>query len=99
MRELNEELCYFVAAELFQHLASHSGADLEIEGGTVRGELFVVRNIPVKALTITEGALLTVPPEELKQIEDRLTPMTRYALKAFGCLNGDTNADDMEKVW
>jgi hypothetical protein len=62
VREVNEELSYyFVPPELFQHFASHSGADLEIEGGTVRGELFVARDIPVEALTITEGAILTCP--------------------------------------
>jgi 8-oxo-dGTP diphosphatase len=99
VREVNEELSYFVPPELFEHFASHSGADLEIKGGAVRGELFVARNIPVEALTITEGALLTVPPDELRQIEDRLTPMTRYALQAFGCLDADTNADDMQNAW
>ena len=99
VREVNEELSYFVLPELFQHFASHSGADLEIEGGTVCGELFVARDIPVEALAITEGALLIVPPDELRQIEHRLTPMTRYALQAFGCLDASTNANDTQKIW
>jgi 8-oxo-dGTP diphosphatase len=96
---VNEELSYSVPPELFQHFASHSGVDLKIEGGTVRGELFVARDIPVRALTITEGALLVAPQDELKDIEHRLTPMTRYALQAFGCLDADTHADDMQNIW
>jgi 8-oxo-dGTP diphosphatase len=97
VREVNEELGYFIPPEQFQHLASHTGVDLEIDGGTVRGELFVARDIPVDALAITEGTLLVVARNELKQIEHRLTPMTRFALQAFGCL--DINANDVKNVW
>jgi 8-oxo-dGTP diphosphatase len=69
VREINEEISYFVPAEHFEHLASLDGTDFDVDGGTVCGEFFVVRNIPVDALVITEGSLLIIKPSELVQMD------------------------------
>ena len=56
---------------------------VDSKGGTIHGHLFVVRDIPVDALAITEGSLLIVEPVEIGEIEPRLVPTTRLAMKAY----------------
>ena len=87
VREIHEEIGYFVPADCFELLGSFSGADIDCEGGTIHGHLFVARDIPVDALAVTEGALLIVEPTEIDEIEPRLAPTTRLALKVY--LNAD----------
>ena len=60
VREVHEEISYFVAPERFDHLASYSGTDADAQGGTLRGEFFVARDVPADALHITEGSLVLV---------------------------------------
>ena len=43
MREIHEEISYFVSPDRFEHLATCP--DLDAEGGTVTGEIFIVRNV------------------------------------------------------
>ncbi len=69
VREVHEEISYFVPAERFEYLARLDGTDIDVDGGTVSGEFFIARNIPVDALVVTEGSLLIVEPNELVQIE------------------------------
>jgi 8-oxo-dGTP diphosphatase len=83
VREIHEEIGYFVPAGRFEHLGSLEGVDIDVEGGTFRGDLFIARDIPVDALVITEGSLLIVEPDEVIEIEPRLTPTARFALKAY----------------
>ena len=83
VREIHEEIGYFVPADRFEHLGSFDGEDIDSNGGTICGHLFVVRDIPVDALAITEGSLLIVKPAEISEIEPRLAPTTRLALKAY----------------
>ena len=52
VREVHEEISYFVAPERFDHLASYSGTDADAQGGTVRGEFFVARDVPADALRV-----------------------------------------------
>jgi 8-oxo-dGTP diphosphatase len=84
VREIHEEISYFVPAERFEYLASLSGEDVDVEGGSLRAEFFVVSGIPIEGLTITEGALLVARPEEVIKIDHKLTPSARFAMKAFG---------------
>ena len=84
VREIHEEISYFVPAERFEYLASLSGEDVDVEGGLLRAEFFVVSGIPVESLTITEGALLVARPEEVIKIDHKLAPSARFAIKAFG---------------
>jgi 8-oxo-dGTP pyrophosphatase MutT (NUDIX family) len=83
VREIHEELSYFVAPERFEYLASLDGLDLDVDGGTVRGSFFVARDVPISALVITEGSLLTVTPDEVQTVEPKLTPSARFAIKVF----------------
>jgi 8-oxo-dGTP diphosphatase len=83
VREIHEEIGYFVPADRFEHLGSFDGEDIDRKEGTIHGHLFVVRDIPAKALAINEGSLLIVEPVEIAKIENRLAPTTRLALRAF----------------
>lgn len=53
------------------------------DGGTVSGEFFIVRNVPVEALMVTEGSLLIIEPDKLASVEHNLAPSARFAMKAF----------------
>ena len=83
VREIHEEISYFVPPSSFEYLASFDGTDIDVDGGTVRGEFFVARDIPVDALVITEGSLLIVKPIELVQMDGKLTPSAKFAIKAY----------------
>jgi 8-oxo-dGTP diphosphatase len=81
VREIHEEISYFVAPDRFEHLASYNGIEFDAEGGNVRGEFYIARDVPVDALVVTEGSLLIVEPDKLAALEHRLAPSTRYARK------------------
>jgi 8-oxo-dGTP diphosphatase len=83
VRELNEELSYPLTSERFEHLVTVGGSDKDVEGGTVRGDIFVVRDIPIDELIITEGSLLIVERTDLATIETELTPFARFAITTF----------------
>ena len=83
VREIHEEIGYFVPADCFEHLGSFDGADIDSREGTILGHLFVARDIPVDALAITEGSLLIVQPAEIDEIVPKLAPTTRFALKVY----------------
>jgi 8-oxo-dGTP diphosphatase len=84
VRELHEELSYLIAPECFIHLRTVTGSDLDVEGGTVEGEIFVVLDIPVEQLNITEGSLLIVERAELPKIVPALTPFALFAITLLG---------------
>jgi 8-oxo-dGTP diphosphatase len=83
VREIHEEIGYFVTPDRFEHLGRFEGEDIDNKRGTIHGHLFVVQDIPVHALAITEGSLLIVEPLEINEIEARFAPTTRLALKAY----------------
>jgi 8-oxo-dGTP diphosphatase len=83
VREIHEEISYFVAPDRFEHLVSYNGVEVDAEGGSVRGEFFIARDVPVDALMVTEGSLLIVEPNELATLEHKLAPSTRFAMKAL----------------
>ncbi|MGX4770664.1 NUDIX domain-containing protein [Bradyrhizobium guangdongense] len=83
-RELQEEIGYTVARHRFEHLATRTGADLDVPGGMVHGEIYVVRGVPIEQLTIAEGTLLAIGPEEISAIASKLVPSARSALEYFG---------------
>ena len=90
VRELHEELSYYIAPERFELLAIREGQDLDVDGGSLYAEFFVVRDIPHDALAVTEGQLLIVNPDQLGLFEAKLTPSARFALdKFFIPSNGD----------
>jgi 8-oxo-dGTP diphosphatase len=84
IREIHEEISYFVPAERFEYLVSLDGVDIDANGGSVRAEFFIARDIPLARLTVTEGTLLIAEPAKIMTLERNLTPSARFALKAYG---------------
>jgi 8-oxo-dGTP diphosphatase len=83
VREIREELGYCLPPERFEPIARLTGLDSEVPGGTVHGEFFVAREVPVDKLKVTEGRLRIVDVNELTEIENDLTPTARFALQSF----------------
>ena len=83
MREFQEELTYSVPAERFEHFMSYNGPDLDVEGYTAHGEIFIVRDIPVDAVTVSEGSLVIARLEELRSLKDRFVPFPWLILETF----------------
>ena len=83
VREIHEEISYFLPPENFIHLTTYDGEDIDVAGGTVHGEFFVALSIPVKRLIITEGSLLIVEPNGLFLVDHRLSPSGKIGLKTF----------------
>jgi len=83
VREVHEEVGYFVPPEQFEYLAERRGVDPAVEGGMIYGLVFVARDIPSDKLVITEGSLLIISRDELSRIEPNLAPSARLALSAL----------------
>lgn len=86
VREISEELSFQIPAERFEHLARWEGPDLDVDGGTIRADFFITRDVPADALFITEGALLTIEVQDVMTIEHNLAPSARFAIAAFNQL-------------
>jgi 8-oxo-dGTP diphosphatase len=83
VREVHEEISCFVPPERFEHLVSYSGVDPDAEGGTLRAEFFVARDVPADALLITEGSLLIAERDDALPLMRRLAPSAQIAISAF----------------
>ena len=81
VREVNEEISYFVPSERFIHLVNYAGNDPR--GGTFYAEIFVANNLPADQLVITEGALLIIKPGDIASEESRFSPSARFAVNVF----------------
>lgn len=82
VREIQEEIGYFVAPDRFRYLASYAGF-VDSDGDTAYGQIFVADNIPSDRLHVTEGSLLIVCRTELATIEHKLSPSASAALRAL----------------
>jgi 8-oxo-dGTP diphosphatase len=83
VREIHEELGFYVPPERFDFLTRFQGADPETPGGTLHAEFFIIRGLRASDLTITEGQLLVVQPKQLNAIRQKLTLAARLALDVF----------------
>ena len=83
VREIHEELSFFVPPDQFDLIAKRSGPDSEVPGGTVRAEFFVTRNVPVDRLIVTEGRLKIVEIGDVLKLKAELTPSAAFALEAL----------------
>jgi 8-oxo-dGTP diphosphatase len=83
VREVHEELTYYIPPGRFSFLATREDVDSEVIGGTMRADFFVVRDVPTHELAITEGTLVVAALREVGAIDHKLTPNARFALKAF----------------
>ena len=80
-REVEEEINYRLSPEQFEWMASYVGTDPG--GGSVVGEFFIARGIPIDDLRITEGSLLIVEYDELQALLPRLVPSALSAVRIF----------------
>jgi 8-oxo-dGTP pyrophosphatase MutT (NUDIX family) len=83
VREVHEELSFYVPPERFRFVARHIGPDFDMRGGALHAEFFVASEVPIEKLIITEGALKIVALNELGQIRNVLTPSAQFAFEAF----------------
>ena len=80
VREVHEELSFFVSADRFAHIGTHEDDD----GGQVRIiELFTAAGLPAAHLTVTEGALMIVPLSDVAALTGKLTPSAAAALEYY----------------
>jgi 8-oxo-dGTP diphosphatase len=84
VREVHEELTYFLPPERFEYVASYDATDIGLEGNTaIHGEFFVARGVPVERVTVTEGTLFIAELGELQALKHRLSPSGKAGLDAF----------------
>lgn len=80
-REVQEEISYRVPEETFRQLGWYRG--VHPDGvGTVCG-LYLAREIPVDALTITEGSLVIVSPNSVAALIEQMSPTALAAVEMF----------------
>jgi 8-oxo-dGTP pyrophosphatase MutT (NUDIX family) len=83
VREVHEEIGLYLPPERFELIGSYFGPDHLTPNGTRHGQIFVVRNVPISALTVTEGSLSIVTRDELEKIQGSLALSAKYALEIF----------------
>jgi hypothetical protein len=71
------------AQACFEHLVSYSGVDADAEGGTLRGEFFIARDVPREAMLVTEGSLLIAERDDVLPLMRRLVPSAQFAMSTF----------------
>lgn len=81
VREIREEIGYFIEAERFRHLTTYDG--IVGDGTPAIGKIYVADDIPAVGLAVTEGSLLIVPRTRLAAIEHKLSPSAGFALRTF----------------
>ncbi len=82
VRELHEELSFYVPPSRFEFLARFEGAEFE-KHGAVHAEYFIMRDLSVANIAVTEGSLLVVQLPDLDAIRSKLTPSACFGLDAF----------------
>lgn len=87
VRELHEETSIHLPADRFEHFKIYRGPDLEVSGGTMNAEGFIVRDVPVGEVSVTEGSLFIAKREEIPALMPRITSLAQLALRDF--LGGD----------
>jgi 8-oxo-dGTP diphosphatase len=81
VREVHEEVGYFLRPERFKFLGPYE--QLDPVHGRIRGELFVARQVPTGKLRITEGTLLVAERADLAALEPEFAPSVVAALQAL----------------
>lgn len=80
VREVHEELSYFVLAHQFTHIGIFND---DSTGPTRVIEIFMARALPVSELIVTEGALMVVPRANVASLNGKLTPSAAAALDYY----------------
>jgi 8-oxo-dGTP pyrophosphatase MutT (NUDIX family) len=83
VREIHEEIGYYLPPERFELIGQYSGTDHLTPNGTLHGEVFLARDVPIDQLTVTEGRLEIVAIDDLERIGGMLARPAQYALEIF----------------
>ena len=83
VREVREEISFYVPPNGFAHLEGFEGPDPEVSYGRAHAEFYFARHVPVEKIIVTEGALLIISSGEVDQIASKLTPFARMAIESF----------------
>jgi hypothetical protein len=79
--ELEEETGLAFGAERFQPLVDFSVA--YPAGGGVKGLYYVLRDVPITDVVVTEGTALVATRDELPALLPRMTPSACYVTRLF----------------
>jgi 8-oxo-dGTP pyrophosphatase MutT (NUDIX family) len=80
-RELLEETGEAFAPDRFEPLVELRAA--YPNGGGINGSFYVVRNVPIERLVITEGTPLVVDAADVRGLLGRMTPSACYVSRLF----------------
>ncbi len=83
VREIHEEIGYYLPPERFELIGRYFGPDHMLPGGTLLGEIFIARDVPIDQLAVTEGKLRVVAFDEIECIYDMLAPPAKFALDLY----------------
>jgi 8-oxo-dGTP diphosphatase len=83
VRELHEELSYFIPPDRFEPLWSYDGPDWTNPARSLRAEYFVVRAIPIDQIKVTEGTLLVVDRAAVADLTAKMAPGLLLVMKAY----------------
>jgi 8-oxo-dGTP pyrophosphatase MutT (NUDIX family) len=81
LRELEEEIGIAFTADRLEPLVTLS-ARYPASGG-MDGSFFVIRDVPLDRVAVTEGSALIIAPAELPTLLARMTPSACYVARLF----------------
>jgi 8-oxo-dGTP diphosphatase len=83
VREIYEEISYFIPPGEFRYLGGYDAADRQAGSETpIHGEFFLARDVPAEKIRVTEGRLFIASLDELASLEQRLSPSGKAGLRA-----------------
>jgi 8-oxo-dGTP diphosphatase len=94
VREVHEEIGHYLPPTRFERIGRLLGPDYAFPGDTMHCEIFLACDVPVEALTITEGTLRIVARDELEKIRDSLSLPAQYAIDILMGCDRDTGSTD-----
>jgi 8-oxo-dGTP diphosphatase len=83
VREVHEETSYLAPPERFEHLWSYAGPDYAVDGGMLSGEYYILRDVPVDAIKVTEGSLFIAERKDFPSLAEECSPSVTASLEQF----------------
>jgi len=84
VRELHEELSFFIPPERFEPLWSYDGPDWVVSAGAwLRAEYFVVRDVPIDQIAVTEGSVIVAELATVTDLRAKMTPATLRVMDVY----------------